>query len=76
MLVDLIQFEIALKTYNALVEGFQGFDSNGDGALDAQEFGRVLADLYQGEPEEGEPEEGEPELVSTLLLEQDLACFV
>lgn len=71
MLVDLRQFEIALKTYNALVEGFQGFDSNGDGALDAQEFGRVLADLYQGEPDEGEPE-----LVSILLLEQDLSCSV
>ena len=71
MLVDLDQFEIALAAYSSLVEGFQGFDSNGDGALDAQEFGRVLADLYQGEPKEGEPQ-----LVSILLLEQDLSCIV
>jgi Ca2+-binding EF-hand superfamily protein len=63
LLVDLGQLEIALATYSALVEGFQEFDSSGDGVLDAQEFGRVLADLYQGEPEEGEPE-----LVSILQL--------
>ena len=48
---------MAFAAYEALVEGFSEFDTNGDNLLDAGEIRDLLTDIYEEEVLEEDAEE-------------------